>query len=105
MQLDAPRHLYLHTNNSIAFLAAEHNMNVVNIVNDSDDFQFTGSEQYKLGIPLSGPKSYYQPLIKRITRTKTRFCSNSDLRSWRQLAKTLNEANKGDQRVFYLKKI
>lgn len=52
VQLDAPRHIVLHSEKSISHLAKNYDLELVDIVYDSTEFQFTGSERYKLDIPL-----------------------------------------------------
>ncbi len=52
-QLDAPRHLYLYSLESITALATEFDLVPSRVVFDSTDFQFYGSEKIKRGIPLS----------------------------------------------------
>ncbi|MCK5535007.1 class I SAM-dependent methyltransferase, partial [bacterium] len=58
VQLDAPRHLFLHSNKSIGILAQKAGLNLEKSVYNSTDFQFWGSEQYLKGIPLMSNRSY-----------------------------------------------
>jgi len=51
LQLDAPRHIYLHTCKSIERIAKQSGFHIKDIVYDSDAEQFLGSEQYKRDIP------------------------------------------------------
>ncbi|MHA1195490.1 MAG: methyltransferase domain-containing protein [Promethearchaeota archaeon] len=46
VQIDAPRHFYLHSVKSINFISQKYNLNIFKIIYDSKDFQFWGSEQY-----------------------------------------------------------
>ena len=52
VQLDAPRHLHLHTRRSLEWLAARSGFRLVHEVDDSGPFQIWGSELYRRGIPL-----------------------------------------------------
>src|SRR5262249_6924860 len=52
VQLDAPRHLFLHTRNSIQVLSHSAGLTLDEVVCDSNDFQFWGSEFYRRDIPL-----------------------------------------------------
>ena len=90
--LDAPRHFFLHSAKSITILAEKLNMVVDNIVYDSTDFQFWGSEQYIRDIPLAD------------ARTHSIF-SKRDLLVYKQKAKELNLKNQGDTCAFFLRKI
>lgn len=58
--LDAPRHLYLHSHKSIRLLAEAAGPHVEDLWGDSNPFQFWASEQYAADIPLNDPRSYTQ---------------------------------------------
>src|SRR5690606_30281969 len=57
VQLDAPRHLFLHTPQSMRLLAAQAGFAVEEVTYGSIDSQFWGSEQNLRGIPLWSPQS------------------------------------------------
>ena len=94
VQLDAPRHIFLHSRESMEFLADDNGFNLSKIEYDSTYFQFTGSEGYKKDIPLNAPKQ--RSLIKKLKR-KIRERVNQ------KRAKKLNSENRGDQAIFYLR--
>jgi len=52
--LDAPRHLYLHTEKSIELLGQQCGLKTDRIVRDSTGFQFWGTALYRCGIQLGG---------------------------------------------------
>lgn len=58
LNLDAPRHLYLHSHKSISFLAEAAGLKVRDLWCDSSAFQFWGSEEYMADIPINDPRSY-----------------------------------------------
>ena len=58
VQLDAPRHYFIHTKKSLELLATTYGFYVNKIKYDSNEFQFWGSEQYRKGIPIKHNKSY-----------------------------------------------
>jgi SAM-dependent methyltransferase len=58
VQLDAPRHLFIHTQRSMSALAQRTGMTVSRVFFDSYSLQFWGSEQYRRDIPLRDPRSY-----------------------------------------------
>lgn len=89
-QLDAPRHLYLHSHQSIKYLASKHGFEVQDIWCDSSGGQFIFSEQYRLGISLYDPKSYL------INKTKSIF-SKKQLKEFVLRAETANKNMRGDQ--------
>ncbi|TNE97946.1 MAG: class I SAM-dependent methyltransferase [Deltaproteobacteria bacterium] len=95
VSLDAPRHFFLHTEKSMKELAFRTGFNVQNVVYDSTDFQFWGSEQYINGIPLFSDKSYAK---------NDSVIEPEKIREYQRLAKELNESARGDQACFYLTK-
>jgi 2-polyprenyl-3-methyl-5-hydroxy-6-metoxy-1,4-benzoquinol methylase len=95
IQLDAPRHLYLHSEKSFRLLAE--NMNVVDIVYDSTAMQFWGSEQYASDIPLLDERSY------RVNPHNSSF-SQEKIAEFQKKADDLNQRRLGDQATFYLQR-
>lgn len=95
VQLDAPRHLFLHTPSSMAILAKKAGFRIVSTVFDSDAFQFWGSEQYQMGIALRDPRSFAEG------RNPSLF-TKRQIRQFNAEARKLNRKNKGDQACFYL---
>jgi hypothetical protein len=97
VQLDAPRHLYLHSRASIDVLAAQSGLAVSDVIYDSDAFQFWGSEQYARNIPLESEISY--------KRSKDRsIFSQEQIAEFRKRARELNANNRGDMAAYYLRK-
>jgi len=52
VQLDAPRHFFLHTQKSMELLSKQSGFVITHIEYDSYDLQFVGSEKYKQGLAL-----------------------------------------------------
>ncbi|MFX0136858.1 MAG: class I SAM-dependent methyltransferase [Candidatus Hodarchaeota archaeon] len=97
VQLDAPRHLFLHTIKSIQILADEVGFQIVDIVFDSTEFQFWGSEQYLLDIALMDNHSYLKDPQKSIF-------SQKQIEFFKTKAIELNKNNDGDSVSIYLYK-
>lgn len=97
VQLDVPRHLFLHTIRSIKIMADRVGFKVADIVFDSTAFQFWGSEQYFRDIPLRDARSY------EVNSRKSIF-SKKQIKSFEQKAIELNKNHDGDQACFYLYK-
>lgn len=97
VQLDAPRHLYLHTRRSMALLAERTGLTLERVVDDSGVFQFWGSEQYRRDIPLQDPRSY------AVNPGESSF-GRAEMRRLERRASELNARGQGDQASFYLRK-
>ena len=97
MQLDAPRHLFLHSVDSIRLLAAKSSLELVGVVYDSTSFQFWGSEQYARGVSLRDERSH------RMNPDGSIF-SARQMREFEKRAERLNAEGRGDQGAFYLKR-
>lgn len=87
VQLDAPRHFFLHSRKSFTLLAEESGFRVERVVYDSNEFQFWGSLLYQRNDPLS----------------KMTPPNRSQRRSMRRLAGSLNARELGDTAQFYLR--
>lgn len=97
VQLDPPRHLYIHTAESIKLLADQVGFEVTDIVYDSTEFQFWGSEQYLRDIPLRSENSYSE-------NPEGSSFSQEQIDLYKAKAGELNKVNDGDQACFYLYK-
>lgn len=97
VQLDAPRHLHIHTRQSIEHLCAPVGLEVGDMLWDSTAFQFWGSEQYRRDIPIRDARSYAED------RDASPF-SRADIRRFTRHAAELNRAGRGDAACFYLHK-
>lgn len=93
VQWDAPRHLYLHTRTSMAAAAAQAGLDIERVVCDSTRLQFVGSELYRRGIPLRTPRAVQDLFSAR------------ELLDFDRRAAALNQAGRGDQAVFYLRRV
>lgn len=97
VQLDAPRHYFLHSEQSMELLAEKAELNIRNIIYDSTAFQFWGSIQYEHDIPLNDERSY-------INNPDDSLFSEEEIENFNEQAEVLNQAGKGDQAVFILEK-
>jgi SAM-dependent methyltransferase len=59
VELDAPRHLYIHSRKSIELLAVSVGLKLRNVSFDTAAFEIYGSEQYRRDIPLTDPRSHW----------------------------------------------
>lgn len=97
VQLDAPRHLFLHSVKSMEKLAADSGLYIEQTAYDSFDFQFWGSEQYRQNIALNDERSY------AVNPEKSIF-STTEIQDFESRSQELNAIQQGDQIVFYIKK-
>jgi len=102
VQLDAPRHIFLHSNASMKLIAEKNNLKIAAIVDDSTAFQFIGSEQYLHDIPLDDSRSFFVTPLKKTPFNKKHLFSRKEIKVFHQKASELNQIGKGDQRIFYL---
>lgn len=97
VQLDAPRHLFLHSLKSIHVLAEQAGFKLEEVIYDSFAFQSWGSIQYQQDIALHDKNSY------AVAPDKSPF-SKVDIQEFNTLSKELNKSKSGDQAAFYLRK-
>lgn len=89
VQLDAPRHFFIHSVQSIELLSAKAGFKITNIIHDSSVLQFIGSEKYLRGIPLMSNKLVF---------------NKNQLKSFQNEANRLNKIMDGDAACFYLER-
>ncbi len=97
VQLDVPRHLFLHTSKSMNLLAIQAGFKLEEIIFDSTEFQFWGSEQYCRGISLRDRKSLAE-------NPKNSIFTKKQINVFKAKADALNKKHAGDQACFYLYK-
>jgi 2-polyprenyl-3-methyl-5-hydroxy-6-metoxy-1,4-benzoquinol methylase len=102
IQIDAPRHLYLHSLKSIGVLASKAGLAIGTYYYDSTDYQLWASEQIVKGIPLKSSESYKISAIKY--DLKRSIFTREIIENYKKKAEELNKNNEGDQIVIYLKK-
>lgn len=90
VQMDAPRHIYIHTVNSFIYLCKKCGFDVKEVIYDSTEYQFVYSEKYVRGLTYDSTENIF---------------SKSDVKNFRKFAHQLNQVHDGDQATFYLKKL
>ena len=89
VQFDAPRHVVIHSIQSLNRLAGEAGLALEHVEFDSTEFQFLGSELYRRDMPLSALASAFSP---------------RQVRHFRDQARRLNAERRGDQAAIYLRR-
>jgi SAM-dependent methyltransferase len=97
VQLDAPRHLHVLSRKSMEYLAEQTGFSIWRVIFNSAAFQFWGSEQYAMDIPLRDSRSYGS------NRRKSVF-TNRDIADFELASRNLNAIKHGDQATFILQK-
>ena len=90
VQLDAPRHLCLHSRASFRMLVERHGLLLADLRDDSTEFQFLGSEQYRKNVPLNAPESF-------VADRRSRLFMKNELEAFRRRSDELNHEGRGDQ--------
>ena len=96
-QIDAPRHVTIHTRRSLTTLAERAGLSISHVLYDSTAAQFWASEQYAHDIPLSDPRSH------AVDPARSRF-SAGEVAEFERRARELNARQDGDQVCIYLRK-
>ncbi|MDP1678929.1 MAG: class I SAM-dependent methyltransferase [Candidatus Nitrotoga sp.] len=96
VELDAPRHLYLHSKESIKLLAEKAGFYLIDTICDSSEFEFAASEQYQAGIPLFDQRSYLVNLDKSIFTTQ-------QMDAFKQEAMRVNANDTGGRAGFFFR--
>lgn len=91
VQLDAPRHLYLHSMKSIKFIAEKHGFKLSSANFDSSEFQFIGSERYVRNISLQ--------------KDDDELFSYEEIENFKCKSKKLNDESFGDQACFIFSRL
>lgn len=97
VELDAPRHLYLHSDKSLALLAEKAGLEIFNICHDSIPLEFYGSEMYTRDLPLMHESSPW------INPNSTLF-TQDEMRLFEERAATVNREKRGGRAAFFLRR-
>lgn len=93
--VDAPRHICVHSLESMNILAEKARLSLEDVRYESTDLQFIGSEQYKRDIPLMSKESH-------LINPQSSIFSPEQIQEFRQRAQQLNLERRGDMVAFYL---
>lgn len=96
-QLDAPRHFYLHSCESMRMLCDRVGLSIQNVTYDSTAFQFWASEQISKDIPLRDPRS-------DILSKENSPVTAGELAEMEARAGRLNAEGRGDQACFLIRR-
>jgi SAM-dependent methyltransferase len=94
VQIDAPRHIVIPSRKGMALAADTVGLRVEKTFDDSNSFQFTGSEAYRRDMSMTELKSYRSP---------ARLFGAKRVWDWEKQAERLNRQSRGDQTGFVLR--
>lgn len=97
VNLDAPRHFYLHTQKGINLIASRAGLIVEQEVHESSDEQFWASEQFGRDIPSNDPRSISRSILRRLLVWPM-------IRACRARARKINQKREADLVCFHLLK-
>lgn len=94
--LDPPRHLFIPSKLGLRAAGKRVGLEMYEVVDDSTDMQFWGSEQYRHDIPLVDPASHLiDPAGSPYSRRQ--------VRAWKREADRLNRAGEGDMAATFFR--
>ena len=97
MDLDAPRHIYIHTHDSMRLLAGQAGFELRKTVFDGNYMSLIGSDQYAKDIALPDPRSY-------MVDKSTSGYSKADIEHFKKINRQNDLDQRSDQAAFYLYK-
>jgi len=97
VEMDAPRHLYLHSKTSIELLIKQADLEIFREIPEAIDFEFYGSEQYKRNIHLTDSQSHW------LTRDNLLF-SEEELSDFNKMADEVNRKNEAGRICLFIRK-
>lgn len=95
--LDAPRHFYLHTEESLSLLAERTGFTLIDTYHDATSQTIWASEQYMQDIPSLDTRSFRFGLEQSIF-------TQDEIDAFTRKTQELNNSHDGDQACFILKK-
>jgi 2-polyprenyl-3-methyl-5-hydroxy-6-metoxy-1,4-benzoquinol methylase len=98
VQLEAPRHFFLHSTRSMQMLAEKAGFKITEVFYDSTEHQFLGSEQYARDIAISDKNSYW-------VNPGNSIFTKEQVDSFKKKAQELNQKGDGDQAGFCLRRL
>jgi SAM-dependent methyltransferase len=96
IELDPPRHFFLHTLKSFEILASRAHLVINSMEFEGDGFAYWGSELYRRGISLFRDPSYFSPI------NPNDFFSLSELVDFEKVAAAANARKLGGRGIFFL---
>jgi SAM-dependent methyltransferase len=97
VSLDAPRHFYIHTTESMKIISGSASLKIDHVEYDADASSFWASEQYKNDIPLTDERSYGK------NRSQSGF-TKTRIRDFKKQISRMNKNGTSDTAAFYLSK-
>lgn len=97
VEMDPPRHLYLHSRKSIEMAANKAGLRLRHVLCDSIPFEFYGSEQYRRDIPLADERSLWN-------NPRSDIFTSTELATFRHQADHVNQTDQCGRACFFFTK-
>jgi 2-polyprenyl-3-methyl-5-hydroxy-6-metoxy-1,4-benzoquinol methylase len=97
VEMDPPRHLYLHSRESIRLLAEKSGLDLYATICDSLELEFYGSEQYLRDIPLTAKNSYW-------LNHDNQIFTQEEIEGFKDMARQVNEQDESGRACFFFRK-
>jgi len=97
VEMDPPRHLYLHSRESIKLLGEKVGLTLYDTICDSLNLEFYGSEQYLRDIPLTANNSYW-------LNHDNQLFTDKEIENFNILTDYVNKHNEGGRACFFFRK-
>ena len=96
VEMDPPRHLYLHSRASVDILGKKSGLKLYSTLCDSIELEFYGSEQYLKGIPLTSKDSYWKC-------KDSKLFSPQEIEQFKDKARFVNKEDECGRACFFFK--
>lgn len=96
VEMDPPRHLYLHSRESIRLLGEKSGLKLIATICDSLELEFYGSEQYLRGIPLTAKNSYW-------LNHDNQIFTEEEIEGFKDMAHQVNHRDECGRACFFFK--
>ncbi len=96
VEMDPPRHLYLHSRESMQLIAEKSGLKLYSTICDSLEFEFYGSEQYLRDIPLTANNSYW-------LNKENKIFTHDEIEGFKKMARKVNEQGDGGRACFFFR--
>lgn len=96
VEMDPPRHLFLHSRESVRILGEKVGLELYATICDSFEFEFYGSEQYLKNIPLTAEESHWP-------NQNSKIFTQEEVANFKRMASQANATNECGRACFFFR--